>query len=284
MTNYLTYLGLGITGYFCGYQIIFLLNTCYNALTNGNKMNYYKLFVMYLLYSSGFFKSVYIMFLILLYNFINDYESNMNKINKMIEEYRNFIKFYNDETSKDSTKISQVVELWKNTTLLYDQYLIKYYDCKHKIYENKYYIFINNLSLSPINERIESIVELIKKYLNIDHYYDFLKQEIKRISDPIVQSQMSQQPLSPYSVSPCSVSPYSVSPYSVSPQPLSQSHMEMHTMKELDELIKTSFNSDVSNFSNIDNFIASLNDLPSTRKRKKKVPKKPPVGFNNKNV
>ncbi len=293
MTNYLSYLGLGFIGYFFGFQFVFLCNAAYNAIYNGNQTNYYKLFMMYLLYSMGFLKSMYTLLIILIYNFLSNYETNVTKTNKILEEYQKFMKFYDEETTRDPTKSSSLVEYWK-LLLSKCNILVKIYDdLKSKMQNHRYYETFNNLSslsliyyFDKINQFIDSNVITLIHYFKLGNYYDTIKNEMKKINDNL---QPSQQQSSQSSVTPLSNMP------------------NMLNMQELDELIKSSMSKDMPNIPNIDEFIASLNDptnspiskdipnIPSIdefiaslnepttlKKRKKKIPKRPPPGFNKK--
>lgn len=289
MINYLSYLGLGYTGYLFGFQFIFFCNAVYNAFYNGNQENYYKLFMMYLLYSMGFLKIMSTLLIILIYNFLSNYDTNMTKISNVIEEYQKFMKFYDEETTRDPTKNSTLVEYWK---LIFSKYSIlvkKYHDIKFKIQNHRYYDIFNNLSFisliyyfDKINQFIDSNIITLIQYFKLDNYYDTIKSEIEKVSDTLQPQRLQQSSMSPL-----------------------PNMSNVLNVQELDELIKSSMSKDMRNISNIDEFMASLNnpvnslipkDMPNVpgidefiaslseptllKKRKKKIPKRPPPGFN----
>jgi len=286
MINYLAYLGLGVVGYFFGFQFVFLCNALYNAINNRNRESYYKLFVLYILYSYGLLGSLYTFLLIGIYNLLSDYENYMNKLNFIITEYHGFMKFYDEETTRDPTKISKKIEYWKKAIVKYNDIKILCNDYKQKVIEHKYYIMatstINPNYIDLSNQKIDFVIVWLKNYLKIDSYLDVLKSKFNELnitnttstSEPTMTT-MPTMPTMP------------IIPINSNPR-----LNELLNMKELDDMIKMPFSKQLSNsdmsMENLDEFIKSLEDIQnintnininSLKKRKKKVLKKPPFGF-----
>lgn len=248
MTNYLSYIGLGSIGYLFGFQFVLLCHSLYDSISNGSKLNYYKLFMTYLLYSTGILGSLYVLLLIFIYNFMSDHD---NYTKKIVDEYDIFMKYYDDEIKKNSSKKSDIVEYWKKGIVIYDDCKVKWmerFKYYHNFYSWSYAVLCNSLYCDYINSKIDEFLKWLVFYLTLNRYYNKIKESI----DEFIKQVYIQ---------------------------------ENKNNKKNDDL------------DNIDEFIAKLEELTKIntintmstidigkglKKRKKKIPNKPPPGFNKK--
>ena len=197
MYNYLSVVGLGITGYLLGFKFVILCTSIYNLFKDPNISTCYRLFMTYLFYSMTFFEILYFFALSSLYNVLSDYDKYKMKLNSVIDEYNNFMKFYNEEVTKDQTKASIFVEYWKKATHVYYQLVMMYYEIIKRVSENKYYYMISEINLGSyvdyINCLIDDRMKPIENYLN--GYFETIKGSIEKydnLSGPNVPTNNGQ--------------------------------------------------------------------------------------------
>ena len=138
MYNYLGYLGLGFVGYFIGFRFILLLVAAFNAYNCQNVSAYYRLFMAYLFYSMTIFDMLYFFALSYIYTSLSEYDKYRVKVNSLVNEYNTFMRYYDEETGKDGSKASVIVEYWKKVIVVYNQYVKLYPDFIKRITSNKY--------------------------------------------------------------------------------------------------------------------------------------------------
>lgn len=193
MNNYLSYIGLGLTGYFLGFKFVFLCHAIYKALQVGTSASFYQLYIMFLLNSYGLFGSLYIFTLIGLYNLLANFNIYLNYYQNAKSEYANFMKYYDDEVVKDPTKKSRIIETFKKVPVLYYDLSLHYDTLKLRIYDSSYYNKVTNLwsNSTPyteyVNQKIENLFMILKTYLSTKinmEYYSKMIEEYTKLQEP----------------------------------------------------------------------------------------------------
>lgn len=142
MNNYLSYIGLAFSGYFFGLRFVLLCTSIYNTFIEQSSDAFYKLYFMVLLYFYGFPGLLYLYMLKKLYDIVCDYNTYIDYYHKGVNEYQNFMKYYDGEVEKNPEKSSKLIENWKKGLILYDRYRVKGNQMIKELYHNYYYLVV----------------------------------------------------------------------------------------------------------------------------------------------
>ena len=85
------------------------------------------------------FDMLYFFALSYIYNVLSDYDKYRVIVNSVVNEYNTFMRYYDEETGKDLSKASVIVEYWKKVIVMYNQYVKLYPDFIKRITSSKYY-------------------------------------------------------------------------------------------------------------------------------------------------